>query len=375
MVASINEILSTRVTSRVVRTQAGVNSFLLRLFGFNPGGFAERDMGHRQFGYDIFNDTRTVAQGRAPGAPSATVRRQPVGRVDGVFPRFREHLFLPSEEIHNFRVIGGPNSVYDERGVQYALRQQRFMAQRLGNNRALLLAGMIRGKMYGHRSGDDTYYDFTSTSSTFTVDWQMPSANQTDVGGIIDKTWSDPSADIPGHLRAMNASLQASVGTNLEMIIISNATWNYMLNNDQVQAQAGTSNTPFTQQVRVVGTDPGTGLPQTVIEARITAIPWLRIIVTDEGIKTGTPGSESFVKFVPDNYMWWGPTPSAEMFEMLLGSEPVTEGYGAQEVVRYGAYAYTEIVSDPAGRKLHTGDNCIPANYVPTSNGYATVVF
>lgn len=380
MVASINEVLSTRVTTKVVRQQAGVNSFLLRLFGMNPGGLAERAQGHRQFGYDIFNDTRTVSQGRGPGATSATVRRQPVGRVDGVFPRFRENLPLLSEEIHNFRVIGGPNSVYDERGVQYIMRQQRFMGQRLGNNRSLLLAGMMRGLMYGHVSGDDVTYNFTSSGAAFTVDWKMPAANKSQLnmtggGDIIDVSWANASANIPGHLRSINAALQESVGTSLELIIIPNQVWGYILNNDACQALAGTSNPPFTQQQRVVGMDSGSGLPQTVIEARITAVPWLRIIVTDEGIKLGSPGSESFNKFVPDNYMWWGPNPSPEMFEMLLGSEPVTEGYGAQEVVRTGAYAYTETISDPSGHKLHTGDNCIPANYVPASNGYATVVF
>lgn len=379
MVASIAEVLSTRVTTRVVRQQAGVNRFLLQRFGFQPGGPAERTVGHRQFGYDIFNDTRTVSSARAPAAPSATVTRQKVGRVDGVFPRFREHLPLPSEEIHNYRVLGGPASVYDERGIQYITRQQRFMGQRLGNNRSLLLTGMMRGgHLYGHRNGDDLYYNFTPTNAAWDMDWQMPAANKDQLnmlgaGNIIDVPWSSPSANIPLHLRNINAALNINVGTNLNLVITPTNVWSYVTDNDHVQAQAGTSNPPFTTQERVIGTDPGTGLPQTVIIGRIAAVPWVDFLVTNEGIKVGQPGSETFQQFVPDDYMWFGPNPTPEFFEMLLGDEPVNEGPNMQESVKAGAYAYTERTTDPAGYKLHTGDNCIPANYVPASNGYAHV--
>lgn len=379
MAYSIQEILSTKITTRVVTREAAANRYLLSLFGMQPGGFAERAVGHRQFGYDVFNDTRTVAAARGPGAPAATVTRQKVGRVDGVFPRFYEKLPLLSEELHNFRQIGGPASIYDERGAAYVLRQQRYMGQRLGNNRLLLLAGMLRGALYGHTSGDATYYDFTSSGADFTINWQRPSGNtlkfNMDGGGdIISASWATASTDIPGHLRSINSKLQIATGTTLDLIICPANVWNAVMNNDAVQAQAGTSNPPFTQQERVIGTD-ANGRPQTVILGRIAAQPQVQWLITNEGIKIGTPGSESFVQYVPDNYIWWGPMPSPTFYEMLLGSEPVNEGYGAQEVVRFGAHAWTKLVDDPAGRMLYTVDNAIPADYIPAASGYGTVIY
>lgn len=375
MAASINEILSTTWTTRVVTRQAGVNRYLLRLFGFEPGGSAERVHGHRQFGYDIFNDTRTIMQGRGPGVAAGTVTRQSVGRVNGVFPRFYEKLILLSEELHNIRVIGGPSSVFDERGVQYAIRQQRFMGQRLGNLRSLMLGGLFRGAMYGHKSGDDIYYDYTSSGAAFTVDWKMPAGNQNQCGGNISATWATSTTNIPNDLANLNASLQQTVGTSLELIICGSAVWQNVINNDYVQQQAGVAATPFSILDRVEGVEAGNGRKQTVIRARLVCAPWIDWIITDEGIKVGAPGAESFVKYIPDNTMWWGPMPSPEYFEMLLGGEPVNEGRGAPEVVRNGAFAWTVPVSDPSGHMMYSLDNCIPANYIPACNGLATVVY
>lgn len=377
--ASIQEILSTRITTRVVSQQAAANRYLLQLFGMQPGGPFERDVGQRQFGYDIFNDTRTVAQGRGPGTAAGTVTRQAVGRVDGVFPRFNEKLPLLSEELHNFRVIGGPNSVYDQRGVQYVLRQQKFMGQRIGNARLLLLNGMMKGKLYGHKNGDSVYYDFASSGATYEIDWKMPSTNQGQIaynGGsaIITTSWDNPDADIPAHLRNLNAALQEETGTSLDLIITTAQTWSYILKNNYVQAEAGAVNRPAAVEERIQGIG-NNGKPQTVIIGRLTAVPWITFIITNEGVKIGAPGSESFVKFIEEGKMWWGPNPSNEYFEMLNGSEPVNEGYGATETVRYGVYAYTKRTDDPAGQMLYTGDNCVPANYIPNASGYATVVF
>jgi hypothetical protein len=379
MTASLHEILSTKITTKVVSREAGANKYILTVFGMQPGGSAERQVGHRSFGYDIFNDTRTVSQGRGPGTAAATVRRQAVGRVDGTFPRFYEKLPLLSEELHNFRVIGGPTSVYDERGVQYVAKQQRYMGQRIGNARLTLLAGMIRGKIYGTKSGDDCYYSFTSSNSTFTIDWQRDSGNYNQLnyqaqGNIITTSWANPAADIPSHLGALNAALQSVTGTTLQLIICPNDVWRYVLSNDAVQAQAGIGNAPFTQYERIVGTD-ANGRPQTVIMGTIAAIPWVRWIVTNEGIKLGTPGSETFVQFIPNGNFWFGPEPTTDLYEMLLGSEPVNEGYGAPETVRYGVAAWTKQVDDPSGRMLFVLDNAIPADYIPLASGLATCVF
>lgn len=381
--ASLHEIMSTQITTRIVSREAGANHYLLQLFGMQPGGRAERQVGKRQFGYDVFNDTRTTAQGRMPGVAAGTATRQVVGRVQGVFPRFNEKLTLLAEELYQFRVLGGPSSVYDQRGVQYTLRQQRYMGQRLGNSRMTMLAGLIRGGiLYAHRTGDQVYYDFTSASNSWSIDWLMPAANKTQLnmtggGNLITGTWLTPTNDIPSMLNNINAAFQQVVGTTLGTIICPINVWQAVINNDFVMMLAGTSNPPFTVMERLIGTSDN-GLPQTVIIARIAAVPWIDWIITDEGLKLGAMGSETFTKFVPDNYCWMGPSLRGDItnyFELLLGSEPINEGYGSGETERYGVHAWTKETDDPAGRMLYTVDNSIPANYVPATNCFAQVIF
>lgn len=374
MAASIAELLSTRITTGVISRVAASNKYLLGRFGFQPGGSAEVPQGHRQFGYDIFNDTRTVTQARAPGVSAATITRQKVGRVDGVFPRFYEKLPLLSEEISNYRIIGGPNSVYDERGAQYIARQQRFLGQRAGNNRMLLLMGMMRGLMYAHKTGDDVYYDFTSTNNIFEINWQMPANNKNQLNGIIGTTWADENAPIPADLRDLNASLQETTGSSLGLIVCGVDIWNAVVSNNNVQAEAGAVNQPFSLQERVAGVD-ANGQPQTVYIGRIAAYPQVEWVITDEGLSIGAPGSETFTKYIPANSFYWGPMPSRDYYEMLLGSEPVNEGYGRPERVAMGLTGWTKPMDDPAGFQMFSLDNCIPANYIPASNGLATAIF
>ncbi|MEM4360039.1 MAG: major capsid protein [Candidatus Bilamarchaeaceae archaeon] len=372
MPASLHEVLSAQVTTRVVSREAGANHYLLRLFGMNPGGAGEVKVGHRHFGYDIFNDTRTVGQGRLPGVAAGTATRQSVGRVQGVFPRMFEKLPLLAEELHNFRAIGGASNAFDSRGVQYTLRQQRYMGQRAGNFRALLLAGMMRGKLYAHRSGDTIYYDFDSTNAAWEIDWKTPASHQS----LITATWATETNDVPAMLNNINAHLQKTVGTSLGTIICPVNVWQAVINNDYVQALAGVSNPPFSVQERVPGVA-NNGMAQTVIRGRITAVPWIDWIITNEGLRVGPPGNETFQQFIPDGHIWFGPqlgTDVGTYFEMLLGSEPVSEGYGAPEVERFGLYAWTKEVDDPTGRILYTLDNAIPANYIPASNGMVQVI-
>lgn len=380
---SINELLSTQITTRVVRQVAGTNRQLLRLFGVQPGGPAENPVGHRNFGYDIFNDTRTVAQGRGPMTPAGTVARQPVGRVTGTFPRFYEKLPLMAEEIHNFRAIGGPASVYDEQGARYIRAQQRYMGQRLGNTRMVQLLGMMRGNLYGHKVGDTLYYNFSSSGAAVNIDWQIPSGNKLKLnmlggGDILAASWATASTDIPGHLRAINAAFQQLTGTSLGTVVINSVTWGYILQNDEVAAQAGTANRPYTEYVLEEGTNPDTGLRNTLIRGKIAAVPHIDFLITDEGLTVGAPGSESFVKYIPNNYAWFGPPlagSAGEVWEQLLGSEPVCEGPGMPEVVRMGSHAWTMQNFDPAGRHLYTLDNSITALYIPAATAWGTVIY
>ena len=384
---SINQILNTLVVAKSVSRIAATTDQMLNLFGMQPGGFAERRTGHRKFNYDVFNDARSVSLGRAPGTPAGTARRNPVGTVAGYFPRFYEKLPLLAEEIHNFRAIGGPTSVYDEAGRDYLAKQEKFMGQRVANARKVLLGGMLRGNLYGHKNGDDVYWNFTSTSAAFTVNYQMDSGNTNQLnmsGGpgtnIIDVAWSNSTANIPNHLAGIDSALQSQVGSRLDLIICRGGMWQNCINNDYCVSQAGVANTPFITFERQVGTG-SNGKPLTQKLGRLAAVPYVTFIITDEGLDLGTQANTtpdttaSYTPYIGTNNFWFGPNPSEDFFEMILGSEPINEGPNMPEVVRFGMHSWITRTFDPTGYALYTLDNALATNYVPLSNGYATSVF
>lgn len=384
--ASLSEILSTKVTARTVTQVAACTSELLNLFGFQgnePGsdGSNVNRVGHRKFGFDIFNDARSAAMASAPGTAARTARRQRVGRVEGEFPRFYEKLPLLLDELHNFRRIGGPASEYDNVGKDFVMKQQRFLGQRQANARLLLLAGMMQGKLYEHQTGDDVFYNFDATSAQQTIDWRIPAGNKDQLnmlatGNIIDVDWSNAAANIPLHLSKINAAFQALSGTQLKTIVMNSTTWQYIINNTAVARQAGTSATPFESFRREVGKGTN-GRPLCNQMATLKCCPFYDIVITDAVIDVPTTGSghatATTVKIIPDGYVWFGPEPSKEIMEMCLGSEPVNEGYGKATSVQFGSYAWTKEIDDPACMCMYSLDNAIPALYVPRATAWGRV--
>lgn len=384
--ASLSELLSTKVTAKTVTQVAACTSEILGLFGFqgnDPGsdGKNVRRIGHRKFGVDVFNDARTSAMSSAPGTAARTTRRQKVARFEGEFPRFYEKLPLLLDELHNFRRIGGPASEYDDMGKDYVTKQQRYLGQRLANARLLLTAGMIRGALYEHQTGDDLFYNFDSVSPISTIDWNIPAGNKSQLnmlstGNIIDADWATAGTNIPLHLANINSAFQNLAGTNLKLILINSTTWQYIINNTAVARQAGTSATPFETFEREVGKGTN-GRPLTNQMATLKACPFYKFVITDAIIEVPTSNGSHMTttttKLIPDGYAWFGPEPTPELMEMLLGSEPVNEGYGKATSVQFGSYAWTKEIDDPACVCMYSLDNAIPVLYVPKATAYARV--
>ena len=383
--ASISELLTTLYTAKAISTVAATSSPILGLFGFN-GNDPKSDgknllrVGKRKSGWDIFDDTRTAASFRSPAAPAATVARNPVGRVEIVFPRMAEKLPLLHDDLNNFRKIGGGYSDYDPRGIDYITKQQRYLGQRAANFRLLMTAGMMRGNLYGHQVGDTTYYDFDSTAAINTISWRIPTGNtlqlnMTGAGNILDASWATiASTDIPRHLSAINAAFEYTSGSRLDVAVINSKTWDLIKNNTLVQRQAGSSNRVFKVDKRDVGMG-FNGKPLTNRVGEIDAANFVEFIITDAVMDVGPPHTLRREKLIPDNYAWFGPQPDKDLMEMLIGSEVVSEGHGKAPSEKYGTYAYSKENDDPAVVELYSGDNACPALYVPAATAWAQVVF
>lgn len=388
MVASIDQMLHVTYTAKAISRVAAATSSIARKFGMQGGppgsgirGSNVTTIGHRDFGFDIFNDSRAVGRSTVPGAPAAVSSRNPVGRVQGVFPRMHDSIPLLAEQLHNRRIIGGSSSVFDEGGKNYIARQQRFLGQKAGNFRSMLIGGMVRGVLYGHQvAADRIYYDYTSTSATSTIDYQIPSGNKTQLnmlgtGNIISTAWSNPGANIPDQLLKIDAAFTQLTGSRLELVIVNATTWNWVLNNDYVIQNAGSSSPAYTEYKRSTdATD--NGEPPTAFEATIAAVPWVRFHITNEGLDLeNSSGTTTFTKFMPDGAAWFGPNPDPRYFEMLEGGEPISEGPNMAPTIKNGLDAWTYNSWNPTSTVLYALDNALPALYVPAATAYATVDF
>ena len=379
MVASLHELLRPITLTKVISQIAASSQSLLRWMQMGPGQSLELSMGHGREGfYHVFNNVRTVGLGRAPGTAAARRARNPIGRVPFVYPRMHEQTSLLAEEIHNLGRIGDPGA-RDTAGQEYIRRQATPPAQRLANFRTAMVVGMLRDSLYVHESGDNWYFSYTSSGSLFQIAYQMPAANKTQLdmlgaGNIIDVSWDNPSADIPLHLGNINKAFQQLYGGRLEHVHCTFAVWNYITNNDIVAAGHGIANPPFQTFVRALGTGPD-GTPINEYVGTINKAPGVTFHISDDGIELGAPGSETWTRHWEDTTAVFMGTPTSDLYNMMLGSEPIAEYDNAPWEVKTGAASWSTRAFNPTSYQLFTLDNALPVAYVPKATAYGTVVF
>lgn len=357
------QILMPTPINSVISQLNVVNDRLQSFFGGGVGGGNSQQFRGRNFGYDIFNQTREVATGRAPGAPAGAIAPNPVGRVSGVFPRFNEKVPLLFEQIHNLRVIGGPTNQIDAAGESYIRRQAQILAQRFVNAREFQYAALLRGSYTYTISGDDLLQNFSGGS--ITVDYQVPSGNKTATGGsfssnlapngtnLITAAWSNTSTDIPAQLYAINAAGEQLTGFPVKHVWCNSTVWNYVTSNTKIQGLSGTANVVFDVLTRSDNTHDFT--------ATLRGMPWLTWHITDGGLNL----NGTFTKFLPSTHASFLPDPSPEWVTYYEGSEVVVEVVGNQQQERFGSYFWAKPTDDPAGYQLHGVHNGIPALFVP----------
>lgn len=363
MSVSMPTILQPGTLSEVVSRVNVTNTRLQNFFGRNK----EQRMG-RNFAWDIFDQTREVEGSRMPGTGPARVTPQPVGQVNGTFPRVHSSIQLPYESLGNIRQLGGIE--LDPSGESYITRQITVLKQKYVNHVEMQYAAMLRGQYYYSVTGDDLIPSLSS--GTFTIDYQIPSGNKSSLnmmgaGNIISALWSSASTDIPAQLNAINAAFEQLTGRPLEHVWLSSVTMNYVLTNDKVKALSGTANVVFDQDTR----DPVTK-DRTVV---LKGIPWLTFHVTDGVLAFGGNGitGGTSVKLIPDGYASFCVEPDPSWTNYLEGSEVVVEYPGASPTMRYGQHFWAESTTKPAGYELIGVLNGLPALYAPKCLAYGTV--
>lgn len=379
--ASLNsDLLQPQVLTKVVSRIAQEDNELLSMFGMAPGQSKSLHMGEGRNGlYHVYNRTRKVARGTAPGSAANRRAPQEMAAVPFVFPRIYDSVSLSAEMLHNLGRIDDPRK-RDEAGEQMIRRQADTLGEMLANFRTSMIAGMLRGKLYGIMQGESVVWDLNLPAQDhFTLEWARPAGNmgQLDMlgaGDIIGTSWDDPAAPIPDHLGLINASFQQLYGGRLEHCLTTWKVWNYIIQNEQVATVHGSVNQPFVSFERNEGTGPD-GKKVNSHTARLTVMPGVVWHISDDGLDMGL--NNVYQKHVPENsvvFLGFDPM-NDEVTEMREGSEPISEYDGGPISIKVGAYSYSSQKSNPTSTELFILDNAMPIIYNPSAIALGEVVF
>lgn len=376
--AALQSLLSPQVLTKVISQKAKTSDWLINLMGLGPGGKNEVYEGHgRQGAFNIFDHTRKVALGRAPGTAAGRSAGNPMGQTLFTYPRMHDSLSLPAEILHNLSKISDP-AVRDKSGADMIARQTDYLGEKSANWRKAMLIGMLRDSLYYTVDGDDVKFSY---SSGIQINFQMPAGNKTKLdmlgeGDIIAVSWSNADCDIPDHLGKINRAFQRLCGGRLAGALITHQIFNYIRRNNVVQEEHGTSMPPYLRyEVLDVEVSPGKTM-KNVLVVELRSFPGCTFYVTDEVIDLGYDSTESLQPIVPDNKgIFFGFEPGDPVVQCYQGSEPIAEYDGAPENEKIGFAAWSVKRSNPTATELFTLDNALIVNHIPKALAVGTLVY
>lgn len=384
------DILRPQVLTEVVRQVVANSDTILNFMGFQPGGSNERFYGHGREGvYHIYDDSRKVAKGRAPGAPAARSSKQPMKAVPFTYPRMHDSVSLLAEFFHNLGMIGDPR-MRDEAGRNMINRQTNTLQQKAANWRVAMTVGMLRDSLYYHQEGDDLFWNYTSSGSLTRVNFQIPAGNKTQLNmtdragtsvhgaSILDSSWANAGANIPLQIAKINQARAVQGVGPVTDILINSVGWQNVIANDYIAAYAGTVNPPWQTFKRDAGSRPD-GSPLHEYTGVVNSLPGITWHITDEGLELWDAANDvfTFTKHVPDTMAIFMSDPKmrADRYTLYQGSEPIAEYDGGPESVRVGLSSWSKKTSNPTSTEVYVLDNALAVPHDPYDICPATVVF
>lgn len=370
MVAALPTVLSPAIVNERVSRIKVTNNSLQKLFGMQPGGPNERQNPLRRGAYDVYNDTRTIANARRPGTAAGTVARNPVGSVNYTIPHHFDRMDIPLELVNNIRPIGGPAGSIDTLGQQYLADQEKYMKQRMSNIREFQIAAMLRGSYTYTSSGDELVHTFSGGGTT--INYQHPSGNRSQLnmldndgnsiygGSILDAAWSTASTKIITHCEKVHAGMIRQTGMGLKHVLVNSVTWGYVRANTEVQNAAGSVNRYFDMLDQ--NYDEGT------FTARLHGLPWVTWHINDNVLNVNSTET----KLIPDGVAVFLPDLSEDFAKYSIAPSPVVEYDGAPVKNIFGDYYWYTQKANPAKYELYTKFDGLPVVYVPSAWCYAT---
>lgn len=339
--------------------------------------------------YRIFNYTRTVPTGRAPGTGPGVITQNPMGQVNVSCARFHDKIPLNYEFLGNLSPMIGPNSQIDPVGQDYIKRQSTYIAGKYGRMIDMMAAAMLRDSLYLIQDGDNWTASFTAPTGTqvgFQIPFRIASGQKSQLnwdgsGNLITTSWANTGALIVGDILKIRAAFAQVSGWAMTDVWINSTMWQNIISNTQVRNTGGTAQTPFAEYRE----EPATGMdgkPSTGTVAVLRALPFVRWHMCDDVVSLGSDIDISYTystgtaaKLIPDNMAIFCPAPSPDFAKLYLGGEPVVENPGQPAVIRSGYYFWHEYTTQPSAIDLIGLLNAVPCLFVPTVFWPATVVF
>lgn len=399
MAVTIHDMLQPQVILDVVSRIRKGQGRLAKWFGFHYSDFDAgrgvltgpgiKESPTRSGTYRIFDSTRQVARGRAPGTGPATVTPQPVGEVNYTCARFHEKIRLDSEELSQLSPIMGPNSQLDPGGQSYITEQIGVQVKKFNNAIELLAMGMIRGKLYLKNVGDDWIPVLVQPSAGtpyVTIDFKVPAGNLNQLnmlgaGDIIDVRWDQASAKIISlHLPKIATAFAQLTGLALTDIWVDAITWGYIIVNTEVVNTAGSANTPFSEfeYVRERGDDGKQVVEWVAVLRGYPTIRWHinpEVIIADGGTDPSyAAGTGTLTQAIPAKGALFMSEVDTDWVDLIHCAEMVSDNPGQPMVRRPGFYFWHEWSTQPSCVELIGLLNAIPRLKIPKALALGTVL-
>ena len=373
---SFDELTSSTTIRRVVSQIKQPNNRFQKFYGMGIGGAHVTSPGGEQLGWDIFNNTRTIARGRTRASGPGTTHGQRIGHVSAQSYRAHDKIHIEQSRLFRRRPLGQNWGNVDQRGQSYLTRQEAFMAQRYANNREFMISRMFRGGFGVLQDGDDLI-PVEKTGGTFDVDFQVPAGNLgvgpdkmgTGTGDIISASFDLAGTNIFQAHMDIDAASEKLSGYQIQNFWINSATASYYFQNTSLlDTVKGTANVLF-NNFGYEGTKRPDGTETTDKIIIFKALPFLTFHIYDAVLDVN--GTETNI--LPDGALLGTPDPSSDWAEWMEGSEIVAENVMDPGTERYGFHPWLERTTQPAGWDLIGVDNGLPALYIPNSVVYFDV--
>jgi hypothetical protein len=353
------ELQPVVVAERVSRIKL-VNKNLQNFFGFQEGGSNVQQVPLRTGTIDVFNDTREVASSVTPGSASNNIAPVPVGTFNYAIPQVFENELLSAEKLFNLRQVGSMN--IDQYGMNYIVEQEAKMKQRLTNVREFQTAALLRGSYSYSGSGGKSAFTHSFSGGTYTVDYQVPSTNKTNINGIIGTSWANSAAPIIGDLGDIDAYSVELTGRGIRHAFCNWTMWQNVLSNTQVQNQSGSVNRAF-ERIMKDGDDEYTAI--------LHAAPWLTFHINNNGLNL----NGTFTKFFADTQISFCGDPDNMLASYYTCPTPIVEYDGAAVQGVHGEKVWYTSVRDPAAYALYSCLSGLPLLKLNKGIFNATAVF